>query len=258
MNEYTVDYGGWLAEGWRRFTANWGPLTGFFAVYVVIVLIISAPVAVVNILVTPFLVDALGPVGAQSVAPLIGSIPAWLIGFPVGAFLVGGLFGGALSVARGERPAFGDLFRLGGRTFVPMLGLLLILLPFSIGPMVLNAAAGVAISKYCPAESQMTAVLGWSLVHVGLSLVLGLITVTFSFAWFLIIDEQVGALAAVKRSVSVYCRHYFLNTLYLILISLICGAGMLGCCVGAFFTAPLSLVMFAVMYLRIFGKAPAA
>jgi len=146
---------------------------------------------------------------------------AWII---VLSFMLGGLTATALKAARGQPVTFGDPFS-GGRYFVQFFVALIV--------------ASVAIS------------VGTALCIVpGVILALGL-----SLQSFLIVDQDLSGVEALKRSWEMTKGHR-LNILLFWLISLfVVFAGELACFFGVFLISyPLLTIAFAWVYLRIKGE----
>lgn len=153
---------------------------------------------------------------------LIGS----LIGLVVSSYFMGGVAEFALKVARGQTPAFNDVFA-GGKYFGPMF-VANLLSQFGIG-------AGFA---FCIAP--------------GLILAAGL-----SMYQSLIVDQKLSGVDALKRSWEITTGHKGTLVVYVLLCILVGVAGALACCVGALLVSgPMITIASAYIYLKLTGEQP--
>jgi len=152
---------------------------------------------------------------------IVGSI----ISFLVGVFITAGILNFALQVARGQRPGFGVVFS-GGKWFFPMLGLQIV--------------AGIAVG------------LGSLLCLVpGIFLAL-----RFAVAQAALVDENLGPIAALKRSWELTGSAWVQILIFGILAFLVAVAGLLACCVGTFVTGPMLVLASVYVYLTLKGQEP--
>ena len=149
------------------------------------------------------------------------------VGVVAQAYFLGGITRFALSIVRGKKPEFGEVFA-GGATFGAMfVGQLL----FSLGEMV-----------------------GFALCIVpGVILTLGC-----QFYALLVVDKQLAGVEALKASWSLTQGH---KTSLFVLFLVLVGVGLLGflaCCVGdLLIAAPMAMLAQAYVYLKLNGEEPA-
>jgi len=152
---------------------------------------------------------------------------AFLLNWPLSAFMQAGMMIFALKVARGDRYQIGDLFA-GGRYFVSVL-------------------AGTAIMGLLVA------------VGIGCLVVPGVI---LSIGWFFaipaIVDKDLGPIEALKESWRITDGKKGDVLLLLLGMALTVVAGLCACCLGALVAMPLCLIAQAYAYLRLTGQRTAA
>jgi len=250
MGDYQVDIGGWIKTGWENFLANWQDLTGYIAIYAVVMFVLTVPLSFASGALTLYLIPQLG-VAAQGVATVLITIPIWLLVIPISAYLAGGLIRGGLAVARGGRMGIGEMFSAGKDSFMPMLVMMAIMCVIQAVPMFIDMGIRLLCHFSLDTNIGNVVIMGWAIVQLIISLVMAVFFFTWSFTSFFIIEEGLGAVAAIKKSMSVYMKQFWMNSLYLLLVTLIACAGMMACCVGLFFTGPLSLVLLSVMYVSV-------
>ncbi|MBW3635332.1 MAG: hypothetical protein KY445_02555 [Armatimonadetes bacterium] len=150
-----------------------------------------------------------------------------LVSFVVGQFLIGGLIRMAIATVRTGRADFGLVFSA-----------------FDVLPALIGAGILTTIASF----------FGFLLCIVPGLLLLGL----FLFVTPLIVDQRKGALDAMSTSFNTLKPHMWMALLYLLVIGLLAGAGVLACGVGVLVTLPLALLAIAVTYRDFFlgGAAP--
>ncbi|MBL4889200.1 MAG: hypothetical protein JKX97_04160 [Candidatus Lindowbacteria bacterium] len=253
MNDYEVKIQSWLGEGWRRFLANWAPLTIFNGIYTLLSIVLSIPAVVVSIPLLAFLNMQMDPLIAQHALRFIITVGLWIPVIPMAAFFMGGLFTGALAIARGEEITVGKMFAAGPKTFMSYAAVTLLSCLLSLIPLLFNTMVAVVLSKMALASPLVATIISGAF-RILLSIGFMLILLPFMFTYFLIADKGMGVFDGLKLSFTTFCKHYFMNSAYLIVVTLISFAGFLACCVGVLFTSPLVLVMITVMYLEIFRQ----
>lgn len=156
----------------------------------------------------------------------IGSTPILLLFNALAqAFMLGGIVGFALKVARGQKPQFGEIFQ-GGRFFMPMLiASLLQGIGVEFG-LVLCIAPGVFLA------------LAWMFYPI------------------MIVERGAGGVDALKQSwqLSTGQKVNLLVLALLLFLALI--VGLLACCVGALIVGPLWVLSIVFVYLRLTGQEP--
>jgi uncharacterized membrane protein len=92
------------------------------------------------------------------------------------------------------------------------------------------------------------------LVGVLLGLVpLVYLSVAAGYSFPLIIDRELGAMEGLLLSWKTVHRQWFRVFGLLIVLCLIMAAGVLACCVGVLFTAPLAYLIWSQAYRQLFG-----
>jgi uncharacterized membrane protein len=153
---------------------------------------------------------------------------AGLLAALVGAYMAGGYINLSLKAARGQPTTFGDVFS-GGR----FLGRFIVM-----------------------------GILGYIAVLLGtlLCFVPGVIVgLGISLAGFLIVDQDLGAVDALKRSWEITKGHKVSIFLFQLIGIAVVLAGYLACVIGVYLVSiPMTLVGATYMYLRIKGENPPA
>ncbi len=140
-----------------------------------------------------------------------------LLSFVVGAFLVGGLMRMAINNARTGRAELGQLF--------------------SAGDVFLSLVVASILTT-------IATVIGFVLCFVPGLLLSGL----FLFVTPLIVDKKLGAVEAITTSFNTLKPQMWMALLYLIVVGLLAGVGVLACGFGLLLTFPLALLTIAVTY----------
>ncbi len=161
-----------------------------------------------------------------------------------------GLF--MLNLAAGRKAAFGDLFA-GGPFLIPTV-LASILYVFILTAVVALGSLPLVLA-FTLARGDQAAVFG-ALVIGGLlaTIIVVIASLRLSQFYYLIIDRRAGALDSFQRSIEITRGNALQLFLLGFLSMLLVFAGVLACLVGAFFTAPLVYVVFAVAYLTMSGQ----
>lgn len=149
-----------------------------------------------------------------------------IIGVVVSAYFMGGAAEFALKVARGQTPAFNDVFG-GGKYFGPMFVATLV------------SQIGVSIGfLFCIAP--------------GLILGAGI-----SMYQSLIVDQKLGGMDALKKSWELTNGHKGQLVLFLVLALLVVVAGVVACCLPALLVSgPMLAIAGAYIYLKLIGEQP--
>lgn len=251
MNDYQVDFGGWIGDGWRKFIANWQALTGFEAIYIVASMGILGPIGAAGGFASVFVAQSrllpFDPHVSAQLTVMALTILNLAVSLLINAFFLGGLFKGGLEVAAGRPSSLGEMFAASQRFFLPMLAFMGILSLVSLIQLIAGTAIELLLPSFLGGTMASIALAGLA-VNILLGLAVGLICVPFVFSGFLIVDRGLPALDAMALSWKAFTRHYITNTLFVIVTIIISVAGILACCLGLFFTAPLSSVILAMMY----------
>jgi uncharacterized membrane protein len=215
-----------IGEAWNLVKQN-------MATWIVSMLLYSVIAGVLNGLVqfVLSLVGLLPPPGSQnpnfSSGYFVGMAISILASLGLSAFFTGGLLRMAAKQAKGQDIAIGDLFSASD-VLLPMLGVVLLTL---------------------------LAVYAGALLCVVPGIIIG---IRLYFAPFLVADQRMGAIDAMKRSWAAIQGHGLNLFLFAIVASLVSSLGLLACFVGILVTAPVALVAMAIVYRDLCGVGPAA
>lgn len=217
-----------LGYGWRKFVAS--PATLLVPMIVVLVVLV-----VVSVLIEFLVIHTIAGTHACTrtvfneqvrtqcgpgffVRAFAGAIASGLI-FLVWQILAAGLYKGALNVVDGKPFSVGQLFDGFDKTQVVIAGVLV--------------AIGVAIG---------------SLLCYFPGLIVGFLT---QFTLFFVVDKQMGAVDAIRASVSMVTQHLGDTILWYILAAVVSFVGAILCGVGLLVAAPVVLIGFAYTYRRL-------
>jgi len=164
-------------------------------------------------------------------------------------WLVAGQALGLLNLARGRRAEFADLFRGGPYLLRFLLGLLLVALAaLAVAALFVAPVAGLVYALGPNSSGAIGIAVAAGLVGVVLLIVFSVRISLFTYA---LVDQNLGALDAVRASVEL-TRGHALEVFALLLIAGVIGvAGFLACLVGAVFTLPLATLIPVVAYVAL-------
>jgi len=194
--------------------------------------------------------------GLVGSVPYIGGCLALAVGLFVQAPFNAGLFFAIRRRIDGAPAQVGDLFEGFRQRYWPSVVAMLLPtgLSLAFGLLIAGgvfAAIGVggAFGHQHVSEEEMLAAVGVAmLILVPLGIVFGLIMLLFVFSLLAVWDHPESGWQAMKDSVRVVKAHY-MSSLGMILLFTLIGlaaalVGIIACCVGLFFTAPLVMVWF--------------
>lgn len=201
--------------------------------------------------------------GVVGATPYIGGCIALAVGIFVQAPLNAGMFFAVRRCIDGAPAQVGDVFEGFRQRYWP--SVVAVLLPtglalaFGLLIFVGVFAAGGVMSGFegHMSEDEMLVVVGVAmLVLVPLCIVFGLIMLLFVFSQLAVWDHPESGWQAMKDSVRVVKAHY-MSTLGLMLLFALIGlaaalAGIVACCVGLFFTAPLVMVWYNATLIHLY------
>jgi uncharacterized membrane protein len=203
-----------LGAAWEAFKPNWAVLV--FS-YLVVTILSSIPGQLPNVLVATEAVDQNSP---EFWTAFGGST---FVGLVIQALLYPGLIKIWVASARGQEASFGLLFSGISRS-LPFAGLYL-LISLAIG-------------------------LGCGLLIVpGVILMCGLMP-----AVFYVVDADMGPIDAMSASWKATDGHKMKLFLLVLLSFVLAIAGVLACCIGSLVTTSVTMVAYAIVYLRISGR----
>lgn len=197
---------------------------------------------------------------------MLGIIPGvgGILGPVVQMALFGPLFGGVykvcLGVVRNQPADISELFHgFGSRFFqlviataIPQAVTLLAMVPL----MILGGTTTVQFAPGQPPPAAFNspwwpAAVAWMVLCW---LVMMYLTVAWVWALPLVVDKGMQGLSALRLSMKMVHKHWWLTLLLVICWGLIGGSGVIACCVGALATLPIAFCGMMTGYDRIFGR----
>jgi hypothetical protein len=217
-----------IGRAWAILKPSLGVWVVAFIIYVVIIGGFSMLVgAVTGSAARPTFTPSAGGVpGAVPVLPTPNypvMIVAQLIQFVVSQFLIGGLYRMAINQVRSGQLNLGDMFSVTD------------VLPALLGAAILTGLATV---------------IGFLLCIIPGLLLTGLLMFTIP----LVVDARLGATEAMSASWNALKDQMLMAVLFLIVIGLLAGAGVLLCFVGVLVTGPLAILALALLYRDFFPQ----
>jgi len=261
--DYELDLGGCISRGWELLKENFGVI---FASFLVMILMEIACAGLLNIFMVGFGKGLLhAPIALRLASNYFSTAVLSLVMGP----LMGGLFWVNLKTIRQQAASVGEVFAGFQKAYVQLfLGALVVsliigacMLPFNFvwqmkaGPLLeqmqqmQNDPAG--LQKLLP---QLVAAFTSALpVFLVCLIPTTFLTVCWQFTLPLIIDKQMDFGTAMKTSFHMVKKHWWQVFGLTILVGLISAAGVLGCCIGVLFTAPIGIAAMMIAYETIFG-----
>lgn len=246
-----VDVGAWMGAARKRYSELLGPAIGFTLIVAVLLIPISV---VIELGITPLLA---GSPGARFLfAQLIGGLLGVLLVQPL---LLGAPYAAA-RLLRGESWSFGDFF--AGFTRYDQVVLCTFLTSLVVGVIELPILASYAYSL----KVVMTIVgpivtvdperlLATMIPAMFVCLpVLIFVSIRWSFALLLIIDQKMSALEGLKASWRITEGKVLGLFGYFLLLTLILLGGVLACGIGILFALPFVLLGWSSAYLHLTGQ----
>jgi uncharacterized membrane protein len=216
-----VRWGEWISEGWEMFAVRWQVwvLQTLIALFLCAIPILSIYVMFLAALINEEMTGSSPSPPAITAALILVAMPLF---FLLSVFLWGGLWRTATKQLRGEEISVRDLFSVGD-VYLRLLGasIVLAILVF-LG----------AIFFFFPAL-----------------IVIGLLHYTIP----LIVDRGLSIGNAMNASFNATKGHWFVYTLFAVVVSLIGQAGAFLCYVGLLASIPLQYTIFAIAYRDTFG-----
>lgn len=209
-----IDIGSCIRRSWNLWKANFGLMV---AVNLVVGLLLGGVGSLISLAVRL-------PLGFHSPVGIVAGIGAntlWC--FAVAGALMGGLFAFNLKLIRGQPASFADAFAGFGKSF------------------------GALTATY---------IVMMLLVYLGLALCLipGIyLAIAWIFALPLVIDKNLGFWEAMELSRKVVTKNWWTVFALALLAGLIGAAGIVACCIGVFFTVPLTYAALMYAYNDLFG-----
>lgn len=212
-----IDIGSCISRAWTLWKANLGLLIG---ASLLMGLLVGGIGMVLSLAVRI-------PLGMRTWPGILGGMAANMLwSFLTGGAMMGGLFHLNLKLIRGEPARLGDVFAGFRQAFGRLTG---------------------------------TYILSLLLIYLGLAfcLVPGIyLGVAWMFALPLIMDTPLGVWQALELSRKVVTRQWWILFALALLAGLIAAAGIIACCIGILFTAPLMYTILMYAYDDLFGPTP--
>ena len=261
--DYELDLGGCISRGWELLKGNFGTV---FASFLLMILVEMACAGALNLVI--------GVLGKGLLhAPIVVRLSATYFSTAVLALVMGPLMGGLflvyLKTIRGQATSVGEVFAGFQKSFTQLfLGALVVslivnacMLPFNFvwqmkaGPLLeqmqhlQNDPAGIQnlLPQLMSAFTSALPVLFVCLIPTTF------FTVCWQFTLPPIIDKQMDFGTAMKTSWKMVNKHWWQVFGLTILVGLVSAAGLLGCCIGVLFTAPIGIAALMIAYETIFG-----
>jgi hypothetical protein len=240
--DYSVDIGGFLNRGWAIFSQN---ALGFIG-FCVLTVIISAVLG--NI---PF------------VGPIANIVISYVL--PAGYYIV------AFKIGRGQASEFGDFFKGFQNTYFLPVFLATLVVGLFTGLLSLPFMISGGLALYEPFRQMFANSPDPDLANlpdlqipgsvIGIVLVIGIILllpaiylgIAYTFSIPLIVDRKANFWAAMETSRKLITHQWFPFFGFSLVLFLINLAGVLACCIGVIFTAPLTVCAIAAAYENIVG-----
>lgn len=220
-----VRWGEWIGEGLQMFAEKWHV---WVLQILVLFLAIAIPVAPFYLMIVTAQLSAAQTGTPPEMSPMLFPMAMLIAVVAVfgGAFVCSGLYKTAFKQLRGEAISVKDLFS-GGDIFLRVLGAF-----FAIGLLAMLGAIFCIFPAY---------------IAVGLT-------------WFtipLIAERNLSIGEAISASFEATKTHWFMFTLFAIVVSLLAGIGSAACYVGLLASYPLQFTITAIAYRDVFGVAGA-
>ncbi len=261
--DYELDLGGCITRGWELLKENFGTV---FVSFLVMILMEAVCVAILNVFTMGLGKGMLhAPIAIRLGYNYFFTAVISLVMGP----LMGGLFLVYLKLIRGQPTGVGEVFSGFQKAYLQLfLGALVVslivgvcMLPFNF---VWQTKAGPLLEQMQQMQNDPTGLQGLlpQLMSAFTSalpvLFVCLIPVTFltvcwQFTLPLIIDQQLDFGTAMKTSFKMVTKHWWQVFGLTVLVGLVSFAGVLGCCIGVLFTAPIGMAAMMVAYETIFG-----
>jgi uncharacterized membrane protein len=261
--DYELDLGGCITRGWGLYKTNFGALFGAFIIMLLVYLAFFGAMRVIQMPFATALLQA--PPVVAVMFQYLTSLASSLVVGP----LSGGLFLVYLKTIRGEPTGAGEVFAGFQRAYVPLfLGSLVVAmiagactLPFSYvltaktAPLTLQMQAmqhdPAALQRLMP---QLMSAFSSSLPVLCVCMIPAMFFLAcLQFTLPLIMDKQMAVAAALKASWHMTLKHFWQVLGLTLLVGLVTALGLLGCCIGIMFTAPIGLAAMMFAYETIFG-----
>jgi len=263
QRDYDLDIGGCISSGYELYKENFGTLFGAFIILFLVQMGCGGVVGGISSLLGHSLMEA--PVFLRVIFDCLTSGAITVVTGP----MMGGLFMVYLRAARNETTGVGEVFQGFQTAFLHLfLGALMIALVTNVCMLPFKY---VWLSKLAPVLEQMQHLQGdpsaaQKFFPQFLSACTGALpvlciclvpttffSVCFQFTLLLIVDKGMAFATAMKTSMRMVLKHWWLLFGLTVVVGLISVLGLLGCCIGIIFTAPIGMAAIVYAYETIFG-----
>jgi len=231
--DYDLDIGGCVSRAYELFKSNFGIVFGGVAIYISIQIAFSA----------------FGQI------PVLGALLS-LANLVISGPLMGGVYLLLLKVIRGQPATVGDIF-LGFQTRFLQLMLGYIVAASLTGVAAIPGLIPAGFATFMMVRAHEVSAVYLVIGLIGLLIILVpvmYLAVAWVFTVPLIADKRMDFWPAMSASRKTVTRHWWTVFALLVIMGLINVAGFLCCCVGLFFSLPLSLTAMMYAYEDIFSS----
>jgi len=261
--DYDLDIGGCISRGWELLKENFATVFLSFLILMLVQLGGGFAMNMVAMALGKTLLQA--PIGVRLGYNFFVSVALTLVIGP----LSGGLFLVYLKLLRKQATSVAEVFAGFQTCYLQLfLGALMVSLAINVcllpSQYVWQAKAGPLLEQMQhmqndPAGMQnllpqlMSAFTGVIPVLLVCMIPVTFLTVSWQFTLPLIIDKQMEFGTAMKTSFRMVGKHWWHVFGLTVLVGLVSFAGVLGCCIGVMFTAPIGIAAMMSAYETIFG-----
>lgn len=212
-----------IGEAWNLVREDLGIWVLMWFIALVIIFAISLPIGFA--LNMAFYGSIMGPATPVFDATYVAQqVASSIISGGLSYVVYGGIYAAHLKRLRGQQFAVDDMF-IGFKHFIPLFGAGMIIVTLMFAGLLLLVVPGIYVT--------------------GASV----------FAPAIIVDQNVGAIEGVRRSFQALGKHAFPMFALLVLGVVLLIAGLLACCIGYLFAAPVFSFMIAIHYHAFFPPA---
>ncbi len=243
-HDFELDLGGCISRGWELVKNNMGVLFVGALLYMLIQ----------------------GAMGGLQQIPILGVLVG-IANFVISGPLMGGLFYMFIRANRGEPAEIADLFsgfrRAFGQLFLGTLVPALLIGACLIPVIVVALFYFIPMFSHLQHNANPSEAEIWAMIKPTLSILLPValicavpvmyLATCWKFTLPLIVDRQMDFWTAMKTSFKMVNKHWWQVFGLILLIGLLNIAGVLACCVGVLFTAPIGFAALMYAYETIFN-----
>ena len=236
-----LDFSETFSRSWEIFKQQWGIVLGM-----AIVAWLIAGFGFALLFYVPMIIGAMS--GSIFVLVMF-FVCGYVAGLAFLTWIMAGVLRFLLTIGRGQPPNLADIFS-GGPYFVKVFltGLLISLITF--GVILVCMLPAILASVVSPKLAGGLQVLGMVVYYV----VVVILSLMFSQAYFLIVDRNVGVIESLQISTQVMRGNKLMLFAIWLVMGLLMLVSVLPCGLGLFVTIPYAMVMGAMIYLTVTGQ----